>query len=429
VAYHNEFAPNQYFEIIPYYSYQYLDHPIFQTIRQDNNNVGGELRYVNSNPLFGFNNSFVMGVQPRYGDQHQKRFVNINGSIGAVTQNAYLRSLYVGTYAEDALDATENLTLVVGGRWDYSARQANVQNFGPAAFPPTQTQPSVLQNQRHPLAHFDALNPKMGFVYKTTPTSQLYFNASRAYEAPLNLELLSSVNADGSPNTGFLNLDAQRAWQFELGHRGTSPDKRYAWDVTVYDLEMEKEILASNINNQSTFQNANSTRHTGVEVGGAMVLKKGLFVSGGGANDDSLQTRVAYTWSRFKFTDDVRGGGVGGPNVLIAKDGNTVAGAPEHNLAYEVRYDHPQGWWIAPNIEWVLTGIYTDYLNRVKDPAYFVVHLRSGWNINKNLTFFAEGRNLTDKTYAGAVVVNDQFNRFANPSQGISAYAGLEYKF
>jgi iron complex outermembrane receptor protein len=426
VAYRNEFASKQFFEIIPYYQNQYLDHPIFQTIRQDNSNVGGEVRYNNSNQLFGRKNTLVIGQQIRYGDQHQTRFVNINGNIGAITQNAFLRTTYFGTYAEDQLDATDDLTLVLGGRWDYSGRQGNVQNFGPAGAP-TQTQASVLQNTRQPLRHFDALNPKLGFVYRTSPTSQLYFNASRAYEMPLNLELLSSVNADGSANLGFLNLDAQRAWQFELGYRGTSPDKRYTWDLTVYNLEMQKELLASNINNQGTFQNANSTRHTGVEAGGAAVLTKGLFAKGGGAKDDSLQTRVAYTWSRFKFTDDVRGGT--GFSQLIAKDGNTVPGAPEHNLNMELRYDHPSGWWIAPNFEWSMTGFYTDNLNTVKNPAYFVMHLKSGWNITKNLTFYAEGRNLTDKTYAGAVVVNDQFNRFANPGQGVSGFAGLEWRY
>lgn len=427
IAYRNEFATNQFIEIIPYYSYQYLDHPIFQTIRQDNHNVGGELRYSNANPFFGMANSFVVGVQPRYLDQNQRRYVNIRGTAGAITQNALLRTFYVGVYGEDALDLTEKFTVVLGARWDYSTRQGTVNNYAPVG-PPTQTADSTLANIRQPLTHFDAISPKLGFVYRTTPTSQLYFNASRAYEPPLNLELLSSVNADGSPNTGFLNLDAQRAWQFELGYRGASVDKRYTWDVTVYDLEMTKEILASNINNQSTFQNANGTRHVGVEAGGAMALARGLFTSGGGMND-SLQVRAAYTWSHFKFTEDVRGGGVGGPNVLIAAAGNTVAGAPEHNLAGELRYDHPQGWWLAPNMEWVMTGIYTDYLNTEKAPAYFIVNFRSGWNVTKNLTLYAEGRNLTDKTYAGAVIVNDALRRFANPGLGISAFGGVEYKF
>lgn len=368
-----------------------MDHPIFQTIRQENNNVGGEFRYVNTNPLFGKNNSFVMGFQPRYGNQRQQRFVNINGNIGAMTQNYTAKTTYFGMYAEDAFDATKDFTIVIGGRWDYTGRQATVDNFGPAGSPFNPNTPSSPTGTNRPLQHFDAISPKIGFVYRTTPTSQLYFNASRAYEAPLNLELLSSVNANGTPNTGFLNLDAQRAWQVELGHRGTSADRRYSWDLTVYNLEMQKEILASVINNQSTFQNANGTRHTGVEAGGAMVLKKGLFAQGGAGREDSLQTRVAYTWSRFKFTDDVRAGGAVGPNVLIAKDGNTVAGAPEHSMSLELRYDHPAGWWIAPNFEWSLSGFYVDYQNTVKNPSYFVVNLRSGYNINDHWILFAEG--------------------------------------
>jgi iron complex outermembrane receptor protein len=443
VAYHNEFATNQVLEIVPYFSYQYLDHPIFQTIRQDNYNIGGEIRYVNTNALFGHNNFFVIGHQPRYGDQHQRRFEQQDGSILRQSQNAYFRTTYFGTYAEDAFDATEKLTLVAGGRWDYTGRQGNVQSFG--VFPPAvpfcpgaltnPSCPSGVETTQQPLRHFDSINPKLGFVYRTTATSQLYFNASRAYEAPLNLELTSSVNPDGSLNTGFLGLDAQRAWQFELGHRGTSADKRYTWDFTVYDLEMRKEILAANIipaaggAAQGTFLNANDTRHTGIEAGGAMVLTRGIWATGPAGQSDTVTLRGAYTWSLFMFLDDVRGNTVAGPNTLIAQAGNRVAGAPEHSIATEIRYDHPAGWWVAPQFEWVPTGYYVDNLNTVKNPSYFVLHIRSGWNVSKNLTLYAEGRNLTDKTYAGAVVVNDALNRYANPALGISGFAGAEWRF
>lgn len=430
LAYRNEFSTNQFLEIIPYYSYQYLDHPIFQTIKQDNNNVGGEIRYRNANHLFGRPNVFVAGVQPRYGAQAQSRFVNINGNNGAMTQNAHLKTTYFGAYAEDQFDATEALTLVAGGRWDYSGRQGTIQNFGPAGNPFNPNTPSVPTTLQQPLHDFDALSPKLGFVYRTSPHAQLYFNASRAYEAPINVELTSAFNPDGSPNTGFLNLDAQRAWQFEIGHRGKAADGRYFWDLTVYDLEMQKEIITNVINNTNTFRNANATRHTGVEVGGAIVVAKGLWEKGPGQEADQVTMRAAYTWSLFQFTDDVFGAmTTGGPNVLIAKSGNRIAGAPEHNLAYEVRYDHPRGWWVAPSFEWVPSGFYVDYLNTVKNPSYFVLHLRSGWNLTQHLTFYAEARNLTDKTYAGAVVVNDPLFRYANVAQGISGYAGLEYKF
>jgi hypothetical protein len=55
-----------------------------------------------------------------------------------------------------------------------------------------------------------------------------------------------------------------------------------------------------------------------------------------------------------------------------------------------------------------MSGFYTDYLNTIKNPSYVArqraVRLDT---IDEHWTLFAEGRNLTDKTYAGAVVVND----------------------
>jgi iron complex outermembrane receptor protein len=52
--------------------------------------------------------------------------VNINGSIGAMTQNSFrAKSTYFGAYAEDAFDATKDFTIVVGGRWDYTGRRGD----------------------------------------------------------------------------------------------------------------------------------------------------------------------------------------------------------------------------------------------------------------------------------------------------------------
>ena len=417
VAYRNDFTANQYFEIIPYYSYQYVDHPIFQTIVQDNYNVGGEIRYGNSNSIFGHENFFIIGHQPRYGDTNQRRFQNLLGNRGTQTQNLTLQTTSFGTYLENQFSVTNDFIFIAGGRWDYSIREGRNQLFSPFS--------GALTSSRTDLRQFNAITPKAGFVYRTTPTSQIYGNVSRGYEPPINLELTSSVNPDGTtPTSAFLSLDAQRAWQFELGTRGTTADQRMSWDITVFNLEMQKEILASNINNQGTFQNARGTRHTGVEAGGTFVVLHGLLAPGPKSQTDTITVRTAYTWSLFKFTDDVRGGG-----ALVAKDGNRVPGAPEHYLTGEVRYDHPVGFFIAPNFEWSIAGFYVDSLNTAKNPAYFIVNLRTGYNYNKSLSFFAEGRNLTDQTYAGAVVVNDSQGRFFNPGQGISGFAGVEWKF
>ena len=382
VAYRNEFKNNQFFEIIPYYSYQYLDHPIFQTIVQDNHNVGGELRYSNANSLFGHENMFIIGHQPRYGNNSQRRFVNNLGNRGTQTQDLDLETTNFGTYLENQFSVTNDFIFIAGGRWDYSIREGTNRLFNPFT--------GNLTSRRSDVRQFNAITPKVGVVYRTTPTSQIFGNVSRGYEPPINLELTSSVNPDGStPTSAFLSLDAQRAWQFELGTRGTSADNRFSWDVTVFDLEMEKEILASNINNQGTFQNAKGTRHTGVEAGGSVIVAHGLLAPGPKGQSDTITVRSAYTWSLFKFKDDVMGGG-----VLVAKKGNRVPGAPEHFLTGEIRYDHPQGFWFAPNFEWSMAGFYVDTLNTTENPAYFLVNLRAGYRHNDQLSFFGRGQKL-----------------------------------
>ncbi len=108
IAYRNDFAANQFFEIIPYYSYQYVDHPIFQTIVQDNYNVGGEIRYGNTNSIFGHENFFIIGHQPRYGDTNQRRFVNNLGNRGTQTQNLSLETTNFGTYVENQFNVTSD---------------------------------------------------------------------------------------------------------------------------------------------------------------------------------------------------------------------------------------------------------------------------------------------------------------------------------
>ncbi len=420
VAYRNDFAVDQYFEVIPFYQYQHLDHPIFQTLLQDNADSGLELRYGITAPLAGHGNRFLFGLQPRYGDQHQQRFVNLMGNRGLRSQNLFNRTFNIGAYGEEQFDVTPVFTLIAGARWDYSNRQSNAQNFSPFT--------GAFQNFVDGSRDFSAISPKVGFIYRTTPTSQIYGNVSRAYEPPINLELTSSIDINGqAPRGVYIDLDAQRAWQFELGTRGTTIDQRFNWDIAVYDLEMRKEILAAVINGQGTFANANDTRHTGVEAGAGAVLTKGLLAKGGGTKDDQLSTRLAYTWSRFKFTEDVFKGA--GGSTLEAKSGNTIPGAPEHLLNYEIRYDHPRGYWIAPNFEYSMSGFYVDNANTVKNPSFFIVNIRSGYRYSDRLSFYAEGRNLNNQTYAGAVVVNDNLGRFFNPSWGISGYGGVEWRF
>ena len=116
-----------------------------------------------------------------------------------------------------------------------------------------------------------------------------------------------------------------------------------------------------------------------------------------GTAGDSLRARAAYTWSRFKFVDDVNFGD------------NDLPGAPRHFLRAELRYDHRSGFWIAPGLEAVPTGYHVNSENVSRDraDAYALFNVRAGYDYTPwKLGVFFEARNLTDVTYASSVVVD-----------------------
>ena len=127
---------------------------------------------------------------------------------------------------------------------------------------------------------------------------QVFGNASRAYEPPLILEL----TAPGQIGGDLSQLKAQKSWQFEVGTRGNWGE-RFAWDLSLYDIEVWDEI--QNVNVQPfpgapftipRFQNIDRSRHTGVEVGGDLLLAKDIAPRIGlGSIGDALRARLAYT--------------------------------------------------------------------------------------------------------------------------------------
>jgi iron complex outermembrane receptor protein len=264
-------------------------------------------------------------------------YKNDLGNRGPILQKRFIKTVNLGTYLEDEIAMTPTLALILGGRLDYSSRDATVTDFSP---------PGTAIGTRTGDRTFSAISPRLGFVYQNTLTTQLYGNVSRGYEAPINIQLMQPLNANSTFPTGaFLNVDAQRAWQFELGHRGTALNGDISWDIVAYDLEMRKEILVTaltvpGVGEVATYQNAKATRLTGIEAGGRITIAKGMLVDAGDQTSDQLSIRGTYTWRRLRFLDDIHKVS-NGVSVLAAKDGNTIPGIPEHWISGELRYDHP----------------------------------------------------------------------------------------
>ena len=399
---------NQILEWKTLLDYQDLDHPLsFAVIDQTTFDWGSELRYIVTAPLFSHGNRFTIGLQYYSTRQIDANLENLNGHRGAVTKDQLNISTNVGVYAEDQFDVTPTFTAVVGGRAQYAVREVRDRFLSDG-------------NQSDSVDFF-SFAPKFGFVWKVAPTVQIFGNASRSYEPPLMLEL----TAPGQIGGNLSQLEAQKAWQFELGTRGTWGDRR-TWDVAVYDIELWDEIKNTNVQpfpgapfTIPRFTNIDRSRHSGVEFGADLVLvRDAARAMGLGATGDALTTRVAYTYSRFVFVDDP------------VFNNNYIPGAPQHFIRGELRYDHLSGFWIAPNVEWVPTGYFVNSENTVRTPSYALGNVRMGFDHKPtNLSVFFEARNLANQNYVSSVVVDTANARYFEPGDGRAFYGGVSWRF
>ena len=391
-------------ELAPYVQYRDIDHPIFRVLAQISRDVGAELRYEDERPLGGLENRLTVGLQGAYGDVKNRHFENERGEHGALAKDQLDEASTVAVYAEDALGVSQRLSLVAGLRWDRSLRR---------------TEDFFLEDgDQSDRLTFRELLPRAGFLYELGAGSggtsaQLYGNASRSFEPPLLLELNSLTVP------GFVDLEGQEAWQFELGTRGRRGG--IAWDVAVYDVELEDELVNVNVQpfpgapfTVPTYRNVPRSRHYGVEAGLEAALPGHLLTDADGG--DHLAVRLAHTFSRYEFLEDER------------FTGNEIPGVPEHVLHAEVRYRHPAGVTLAPSLEWVPGEYFVNSENTASNGGWTVLGFRAEWELPESgLAVFAAVQNLTDETYSPAVTVDDATGRYFQPADGRAFYGGLRW--
>jgi iron complex outermembrane receptor protein len=377
-------------EISANVSAQYRDliHPIFQVLDQDTRTFSGEIKYNYT----GTRNRFVIGFAPQVTLNGERRFANLLGVRGPRVAHFDTTANNCGIYFENQFDVSSKFTLVTGGRVDFAKRRYTDLLF------PTDSD----------VRKYKAFSPKVGFVWRVEENNKVFANLSRSYEPPI----LGELTSYGAP--GFLPLNAQDTWQFELGTRGNLLDRRLNYEIAFYNSEIRNEVINQNVQpfpgapfTIPSFRSAPRTRHTGLELSTDATLANNLFVSGG-----RLGWRNSYTFSNFKFTED--------PNYK----GNFIPGAPKHILRSEFRYDHPKGFWIAPNVDWSPASYFVDSANSLRNDSYAVFNLRAGYD-RRRFGIFFEANNLGDRIYSGSVQVDAGNGRYFEPGNGRSAFGGF----
>ncbi|HKX95722.1 MAG TPA: TonB-dependent receptor, partial [Methylibium sp.] len=164
-------AAHRQLEAFAYVAVKELDHPIFQVLRQDNRDVGAELRWVDEEPLAGRRNRFVAGLAGARGTTDDDRFVNVAGEPGARTDQSRQTATSAELYSEWQHEWSPGCWAVLGAQAARATRRFDDRYV-------------VAGNDQSFDESYRRLSPKLGLRHEVTPQWQWFANLSGSFEPP-----------------------------------------------------------------------------------------------------------------------------------------------------------------------------------------------------------------------------------------------------
>jgi iron complex outermembrane receptor protein len=257
--------------------------------------------------------------------------------------------------------------------------------------------------------------PVFGLRYRLRDGLQAFASIGLGFETPT----LNEVAYQASGSSGLNNqLQASRSRNSEMGLRARHAD--WTWNATVFDIRTDKEIaVLSNIGGRSTFQNAGRSQRQGLEFStearwGGVSLTSALTLMDA-AYSDSFRSCAASPCAT--------------PTLWIPA-GNRIPGIAARQLFVQLAWE-PK----------TLPGVYTmeakhmghiaaNDSNSEQTDAYTVLNLWAkfqqtwgAWQLNE----FVRIDNVSNRVYAGSVIVNEGNGRYFEAATGRSLYAGVTF--
>ncbi|MBI1328970.1 MAG: TonB-dependent receptor [Alphaproteobacteria bacterium] len=390
---HWKLADGLNFEGGVYVTHTDLHHPISIVIDQDVQNQGAFGRFDWTGEALGRPADLFFGVSYRDGTNDQDLYANIGGMDGFHFGDSQQKASGLDIFAEGRWFVIDNLALVAGASLGKATREYH-DHLNPA---------------NDDSRDFNWLAPRFGVLWEDESGTQVYANFTRSVEPPHYGALVQS------PFPGFVPVASQDAWTGEIGTRGHTG--ALTWDFTLYRSQVRHELLSYAVFGlPAAFFNADRTIHQGLEAALDWRIAED-------ADWGSLLLRQSYSWSDFTFDNDATYGN------------NRLPVVPEHQYRAELRYGNPNGFFIAPSLEWRPVATNVDYANTLKAPSFVVFSLGAGYTVNDHISLFMDARNLADKHYVPEFgAVTDASNPLVNtavfyPGEGRSLFVGLTAKY
>jgi iron complex outermembrane receptor protein len=260
-------------------------------------------------------------------------------------------------------------------------------------------------------ARYSATLPALGVMWKLSPQLHAYASAGRGFETPTFNEI--AYRPDGSTGLN-LGLRPSRSDNFELGLKGRSAQGaalRTEWSAAWFETRTRDEIVTqTNAGGRSTFTNAGATRRRGLELAWS------------GAWGHGWQLQIAQTWLDARYRDAF-GNCTATPCTVptgVVPAGNRIPGTAASFTGAELAWLPAQGW--RGGAELRRSGrVDVNDGNSEAAPSYLTLAAHAGyrWRVKDwDLEGTLRVDNLTDRRYAGSVIVNEGNGRFFEAALG-----------
>ena len=358
---------------------------------------GAGLRWTHAFTPAGGEATLTAGFDRDRLDERRRGYVNEFGSQGALRRD------------ED--DSVSNTDFFAQGEWRFApawsaslgARRSRVE-FASRDYYVAGPNPDDSGSQS-----YSRTTPVAGLVFKASPQWNVYANAGEGFETPTFAEL--AYRPGGATGLNFA-LRPATSRHAELGVKGRLGEgARLA--AAIFRVDTKDEIVTnSSAGGRTDFKNASRTRRDGLELFAESRLGAGL------------EGVLAATWLDARFTEAFT---TGAPAVTVPS-GNRLPGVPPVVVHGELVWRHAASGFHAGAELHHAGRVFVNEANVDSAPAYTVANLRMGLEGRAGgilLKAFVRVDNVTDRRYAGSVIVAEARGRYFEPAPERNVLVGI----
>lgn len=264
---------------------------------------------------------------------------------------------------------------------------------------------------------YRATSPVIGIGLKASPRWQWFAAWGRGFETPTFNEL--AYRADGGSGPNFA-LRPARTRSVEAGAKFRHGEA--ASEFVLFRADTRDELtVATSSGGRTTFQNAGAARRQGAEFSARLPL------------GPRWHGEFALTWLDATFRDGFLA--CTGVPCAVADTpvgaGTGIPGVPRTSAYAALQWGTTVGWHLRVKARHV-GAMTVNNFDDERAPAYAVFGASSGYGFSTSGgdgRFFLAAENLSDRRYAGSVIVNEGNRRYYEPAPGRNLSAGFEWRW